>query len=369
MFDETNFYFDNNATTPLDKKVFERMSEFAHLPLNPSSLHQFGQKAKSILAEARNLIAKSLNVTTPSIYFCSGATESLNLLIRGFSAKKILSSPIEHPAILGALEACNAEVKYVSVDEVGAPDIAEIEKNIEGVDLLVFSAANSETGVLLDLDALSCLAQSYSIPLIIDGVGVLGRTRFSIPPGVTAMTFSGHKIHGPAGSAFFYLDSPEFVEPLFYGGSQEKGIRAGSENLLGIIGLSKAVSLISESDLAKISLLRDCFENQLRSLFPEIEINGSGNRVCNTSNLFFPGVDGETFLIQLDMLGISASLGSACSAGARKPSHVLYAMGFNPKRVKSSLRFSFSRMNSLEEVEQAVSLIAKAYQAQAAFAQ
>ena len=360
------YYFDNNATTPMDQEVFQCMSEFALHPLNPSSLHQFGQKAKSLLAECRNQIASIMHVSPHTIYFCSGATEGLNTLIRGFQAKKILTTAIEHPAVIGACQATDAQIEFVPISESGAPEIAEIQKRISNTDLLVFSAANSETGVMLELESLANLAQHEGIPLIVDGVGILGRERFSIPTGVTAMTFSGHKIHGPTGSAFFYLNSPNLLKPLLYGGAQEKKVRPGSENILGILGLTKALTLIEESDLSKIGLIRDSFEHQFLSQIPGVEVNGSGRRVCNTSNLWFPEIDGETLLIQLDMLGIAASLGSACSAGARKPSHVLSSMGYDSNRVKSSLRFSFSRMNSLEEIEKAIPLIAQAYQSQLA---
>ena len=193
-------------------------------------------------------------------------------------------------------------------------------------------------------------------PLIIDGVGLLGKVPLNaLPEGVSAISFSGHKCHGPKGIGFVILRKRYRIPPLLRGGHQEKEMRAGTENLSGILGLAKAISLIDPNHFTEMQHLRDLFESRLVAL--GCEVNGHGRRLPNTTNLYFPDVDAETLLIQLDQQGVIASLGSACSAGTLSQSHVLLGMGYAPARALSSLRFSLSRLTTAADIARALSII------------
>ncbi|MBS0626992.1 MAG: aminotransferase class V-fold PLP-dependent enzyme, partial [Verrucomicrobia bacterium] len=210
------------------------------------------------------------------------------------------------------------------------------------------------------LEALSNLALKYNIPLIIDGVALLGKEPISIPPGVTGMGFSAHKFHGPKGIGFIFLRSHTKISPLLTGGGQEYGLRSGTENLTCILGLAKAISLLQQKlpeATLKMQFLKDYFEDNLLKALPFIQINGLGPRICNVSNIAFPGVDAETLLIQLDLQGVAASHGSACSSGALEPSRILTQMGLPSSLTKSSLRFTLSRDTTQEEIDQTIFLL------------
>ena len=338
-------YLDNNATTRLDPLVKEAMDvDLGEIPMNPSSMHAFGREGRYLLTEARKTIAKAIGTLPSEIVFTSGATEALTTLIAGIPAKKVLTSNIEHPAVTGALAAKDAEV--VELPGVVTPEMLE---NCDG-DLLVLSAANSETGSLLDLEKIAAWAERKKIPFIVDGVQLLGKVPFTLFPGITAAAFSGHKIHGPKGVGFFFLRSGTKCAPLLRGGHQERGVRGGTENLSGILGLAKAIEIATPL----CSDLRDHFESLLSDIS---EINGEHPRLPNTSNLYFPGIDGETLLIHLDLNGIYASHGSACTSGALEPSRVLLSLGYSPERAKSSLRFSLSRFTTKKEITRAAKII------------
>ena len=362
-------YLDNNATTALDPEVINVMiQDLSSPPSNPSSLHSFGQEAKRKLLKARETIATYLQVKPKEILFTSGGTESMNFLLKGLinplTKPHILTSNVEHSCIektLQDLEKEGCEVNYLPAGLRCFVSKDDIEKAIEpNTKLLVFSAVNSETGVKQDLEALSTLALKYNIPLIIDGVALLGKETFSIPPGVTGMGFSAHKFHGPKGVGFVFLKSPTKIAPLLTGGGQEYGLRSGTENITGILGLSKAISLLQEKlplATTKMQSLKDHFEKSLLEALPFIQINGLGSRICNVSNIAFPGVDAETLLIQLDLQGIAASHGSACSSGAIEPSRVLTKMGLLTSLTKSSLRFTLSRDTTQEEIDQTLLIL------------
>ncbi|MES2200437.1 MAG: cysteine desulfurase family protein [Chlamydiota bacterium] len=362
-------YLDNNATTALDPKVIEVMiQDLSSPPSNPSSLHTFGQEAKRKLLGARQAIATYLKVKPTEIIFTSGGTESMNFLLKGLiqpsSKPHIITSNVEHSCVektLQDLENKGCEVTYLPATLRCFISCEDIEKAIQPhTKLLVFSAVNSETGVKQDLEALSILALKYNIPLVIDGVALLGKEEFSIPKGITGIGFSGHKFHGPKGAGFVFLRSHTKISPLLIGGGQEYGLRSGTENLTGILGLAKAVSLLKEKlPLAteKMQTLKDSFEKNLLKALPSIHINGSFPRICNVSNIAFPGVDAETLLIQLDLQGVAASHGSACSSGALEPSRILTRMGLSSSLTKSSLRFTLSRDTSQEEIDQTITLL------------
>jgi cysteine desulfurase len=362
-------YLDNNATTALDPIVLEAIAkDLSSPPSNPSSLHTYGQEAKRKLLGARESIATYLKAKTKEILFTSSGTESMNFLIRGLitpTAKPhIITSNVEHSCIeatLQDLEKKGCEISYLPAGLSCFITEEAIEKAIRpNTQLLVFSAVNSETGVKQDLTALSNLALKHKIPLVIDGVALLGKESFSIPPGVTGMGFSAHKLHGPKGVGFVFLRSLSKISPLITGGGQEYNLRSGTENLTGILGLAKAISLLKEKlpkATEQMQSLKDSFEKSLLTALPFIQINGTSSRICNVSNIAFPGVDAETLLIQLDLQGIAASHGSACSSGALEPSRVLTQMGLSPSLTKSSVRFSLSRDTTQEELDQTVELL------------
>lgn len=359
-------YLDNNATTQIDPLVLEAMiEELAAPPRNPSSVHHFGQEGKKVLSDCRSQIASFLNVKPSEILFTSGGTEGMNLLIRGAlddSKAHIIGSPIDHSCVhstLNDLQSKGADVTFLPVDTYGAPHPDDLQKALRpDTKLIVLTAANSETGIKINLEKMAAIARSAKVPLIIDGVSFIGKEPFSIPDGVSGVAFSAHKFHGPKGVGFIFARSSFKLSPLVTGGGQEKKIRSGTENLPGIVGMTRALALIDEDKNAvNLASLRELFESEILSAFPDVEINGKGPRVSNTSNLFFPGVDGESLLIALDMHKVAASHASACASGALEPSRVLLKMGYSRERAASSLRFSFSRFNTAEEVNQATKVV------------
>jgi cysteine desulfurase len=349
-----NIYLDNNATTGLDPRVLEAMLPHLSLsPENPSSPHSFGRNARAFLQIARQQVADFFNVSPKQVIFTSGATEGLNSCLK--KEGHLITSEIEHAAILTPLSDY-PEITYLKASSFGAPLPSDLEAAITPrTKQIILSAANNETGVKSDLGALSLLAKDHHIPLIIDGVGLLGKDSFSIPQGVAAIAFSSHKIHGPKGVGCLILNSSYPFTPFIKGGGQEYGLRSGTENLPGIIGFAKALELLSPSDYVRMRKLRDDFESRL----PHASVNGLGPRVSSVSNLTFEGCDGETLLIDLDRHKIAVSHGSACASLALEPSHVLLKMGYPRKRVLSSLRFSLSRFTTKEELDSAIERLLK----------
>ena len=339
-------YLDNNATTALDPRVLEAMLPLMQdQPLNPSSTHSFGRFAKAHLTKARQTISDYLSCQPSELIFTSSGSESLNTLIHGlYRGGTILTTPLEHSCILESIK------RYPT--KMTMPN--QIESALSpGISLMVFSAVNGETGSMLDLEHIASLAHFHRIPLIIDAVALLGRGPITLHPGITAMGFSGHKIHGPKGSGLIYLRSGHKLSPLISGGGQEHGLRSGTENLPAIVGLSKAIQLIDPSDFIHMQTLRDYLECNL-----DAQINGSETpRICNVSNLSFPGLDGEVLLMQLDQAGIAASHGSACSSGGLQPSHVLTAMGYPPERIRSSIRLSLCRTTTQADIDHTLKTI------------
>jgi cysteine desulfurase len=361
-------YLDNNATTQLDPWVAAVLAEdLKSPPSNPSSMHSFGRDAKLKLLKARTFIAGIFNVKPHEVIFTSSGTESMNLLLRGLidpsSSPHILSSNVEHSCVqktLLDLEAKGCKVTFLPADLKGAVSLEELKNAITpDVKFLVFSSASSETGVKHDLKAFSALALEINIPLIVDGVATLGKEPFSFYPGILGAGFSAHKFHGPKGIGFVLMRSHTTfrLSPLITGGGQEFDLRSGTENLGGILGLEEALKQVQKSS-HDMQILRDRFEQKILKHLSFVQVNGSGPRICNVSNLCFPGVDAETLLIQLDLHGVAASQGSACSSGALEPSRILLAMGLSQNLARSSLRFSLSRFTTEEEIDATVELLA-----------
>lgn len=358
----SSIYLDNNATTQPAKEVIEGIHETLLLgPLNPSSSHSSGQKAKQLLIQSRARIALYFGIDPLTIYFTSSATEGINTLLKSFSSTpgEIVTSSIEHACIektLQSMEKRGKKVKRIPATKEGSVSVEEVEKILSPeTEVVILGSANSETGVRIELEGIANLLHRKNIFFILDLVGHLGRAPFTLYPGISALVLSSHKIHGPVGvGAILYLDPKLPFSPLLLGGGQEFHKRAGTEPLALIVGFSRAIELLQDVCFEKIAKKRDLLESLLA---PLSERNGSSFRICNTSNLYFPSLSGEELFIQLDLCGIETSLGSACSSGALEPSRVLTKMGFERKRVLSSLRFSLSRYTSEKEIIQTVEQI------------
>lgn len=364
-------YLDNNATTPLAKESLDALiKESCALTGNPSSIHCFGQAAKKRLQEYRSAIASYLKVSSDQIIFTSGGTESMNLLIHGMLEntlnRHVITSDIEHACIyntLKLLQKKGVHVSFLSAGLRGSILAEQVEKAIlPSTRMIVLSAVNSETGVKTDLDGIAQIAQKNDIPFIVDGVAILGKEKFSIPDGVSSMGFSGHKLHAPKGVGCIFLRPKISLHPFITGGEQEFNRRAGTQNLSGIAAMAAAVESLHlhvPSVTQKMTNLRDHLEAYLIQHAAPVIINGGARRICNTSNLSFPGVLGEDLIIALDMRGIAVSHGSACSSGALEPSRILINMGIPYILARSSIRISLSRMTTEEEIALAARLIAK----------
>lgn len=366
---EEKIYLDSNASTPIDPCVLEAVIDILKNYIgNASSIHHFGQKLQKKRTSARDAVAKYLGVSPKEIFFTSGATEGLNTVIRGFfhnaPAGHIITSNVEHPCVRCAvelLEQQGCQVTRLDVGAFGAPVVDAVRQAITPqTRLITLMAVNNETGVKTDIEAIAALAEELGIAFIVDAVALLGKENFIIPPGVSAMVFSGHKIHGPQGVGAVFARRRFKFHPLLVGGEHEDGRRAGTENLSGIVGFAKAVELL-QNKLPEANVfmknLRDKFEQSLVEELGDVLINGTGPRICNTSNIAFLGVDGEALLAHLDMEGIASSHGSACASGALEPSRVLLNMGISKEIVNASIRFSVSRMTTEQEVERAVQII------------
>lgn len=367
-------YLDNNASTPLDPRVSAAIIQT--IPLlhgNPSSIHSFGQKIKSMLSQARDCIASYLKVNPQEIIFTSGGTENANMIIRGVALHKkrghIITSNAEHSCVYNTmkeLDTVGYQISFLPTGLYGAVTPEAVRAAIRPDTILIsLMAVNNETGVKTDIEAIANIALEHNIPFFVDAVALLGKESFIIPQGVSAMGFSGHKLHAPQGIGFTFIRRGLKMTPFMNGGEQEFGRRAGTENVLGIVALAKAIEIldaelvISSQHMLKI---RDKFEMILSQALPGTVVNGLGPRVVNVSNLAFSGIDGESLVIALDAAGIAASHGSACASGALEPSRILVNMGIPLELVHSSIRFSFSRFTTEEEVEEACRIITRVVQ-------
>jgi cysteine desulfurase len=359
-------YLDHNASTPLDPRIANFITQILpHLEGNPSSAHHFGQQVRGLISQARSTLALYLNVKPSELIFTSGGTESVNNAILGLLAHRspghIITSAVEHACVIATckkLETQGHRVTFLPVGSYGAvlPEdlLAAIQPDTQ---LIALMAVNNETGVKTDILSIADIAKKHAIPFFVDAISQLGKEEVFIPSGVSAMAFSGHKIHALQGIGLLFLRSGVKLHPLIIGGEQEYGRRAGTENVLGILSLAKAVELLSTASMKSIQKLRMKFESTLLQEIPRVLINGEGPRTSNVSNLAFLGVDGETMLMNLDRVGIAASHGSACSSGSLEPSRILLEMGLPLMQVNSSIRFSLSRLTTAEEIDVACGII------------
>ncbi len=364
--------FDANATTRVDPRVVEAMLPFwTENYGNPSGGYRFGKIAANAVRKAREQVARLLGCEPEAVLFTSGGTEANATAIHSAlelnpSRKRLVTSSVEHHAVIKPLEALEAHgysVTRVGVDGKGNLDTIDIDHIINNETALVsLMAANNETGVLFPVEALASKARERGVFFHTDAIQAAGKVPLKVSEtAISFMSISAHKIHGPKGVGALYIDRRVAFRPLFLGGGQEGGKRAGTENVPGIVGLGVAAELAAEAlenERTEVAALRDFFERSVLERISGVRVNGGGAcRLPNTTNLAFEGIEAEGALIMLDRAGICASAGSACTAGSLAPSHVLTAMGFSRERARSSLRFSFSRFNTRAEVERVLEVL------------
>jgi cysteine desulfurase len=360
-------YLDHNASTPLDPEVKNALiEELEAFDANPSSIHAFGQEVRNRVTKARRTIASFLNVRPHDLIFTSGGTESLNTALFGLTSKRghIITSSVEHACVISIceeLERRGFTVTYLHPGEYGAVTPEAVVEAIQPDTVLItLMAANNETGVKTDIEGISEIAERRSIPFVVDAVSLMGKEPFVIPEGVTAMAFSGHKFHALKGAGLLYVKTGTDLAPLIIGGGQESGRRGGTENVLGIISLAKAIEILHQGQATfsfRMEKLRNKLEEGLKAQLHDVIVNGKGPRIPNTTNLSFPGVDGESLLLNLDLAGIAVSHGSACSSGALEPSRVLLNMGTPKEIANTSIRFSLSRFTTEKEIDRCIEVV------------
>ena len=362
-----DYYFDNAATTRVDEEVVKEMlpyftSEYG----NPSSVYKLGRLAKKAVEESREKIAKVLNADPKEIYFTSGGSESDNTAIKGIvlanknKGNHIITSKIEHPAVLNTcreLEEEGFKVSYINVNENGIIDLEELNNSIcDDTILITIMYANNEVGTIQPIEEIGRIAKERNIIFHTDAVQAVGNVRIDIKKlNIDALSMSGHKFYGPKGIGVLYVKNGINFKKIINGGHQEKDKRAGTENVPGIVGIGKAIEIAYnnlEENNKKISNLRNYYEEEITSKIPNVKINGDSiNRLPGNSNISFRKIEGDSLLFNLDLNGICASTGSACSSGSIDPSHVLTAMGLDAEDAGSALRVTFGKNNTKEEVD------------------
>lgn len=366
-------YMDNAATTMPKKEVVEAMMPYLTENYgNPSAIYQFANISKAAIAKARKEVADLIHVRPETIYFTSGGTESDNWVLQeafhnairnGIKEPHIITSRIEHHAILHtcqSLRELGCQVTMLPVDHNGLVDPRTVRDAIqENTVLISIMAANNEIGTIEPITEIGEIAHGAGIPFHTDAVQAFGQ----IPMDVSKMSIdylsaSSHKIYGPKGVGFLYINEKQKTKALLHGGGQERNRRAGTENVAGIVGFGKACELAKnslEDRMQRESNLRDYMTNRLLKEISDVHLNGDPiKRLPNNINLSFQGIEGESILIMLDMRGICASSGSACMAGSIDPSHVLIATGLSPEEARESIRLTISDTTTKDEVDQVV---------------
>jgi cysteine desulfurase len=358
-------YLDNNATTPLDPAVAEKMSQFAAKYFgNPSSLYPIGREVKEIVNEARETIAKALGATRSEVVFTGSGTEADNFAIRGIldacpDKREFITSAIEHPAVLRTasyLEKKGIKVTYLPVDKFGTIDIEFLKEAITPQTALIsVMHANNEIGTIQPIEEVAKIAKKRGILVHTDAVQSFGKIDFSVDKlGVDLLSIAAHKIYGPKGIGALYVRKGTSICPLIHGGHQERELRAGTENTIGIVGFGEAVRLLKErgdKDKKRIEKLAAALKNGIEERIPKVKFNGhEKSRIKGTLNFSFLGLEAEAILLALATKEIYVSTGSACSEGAEEVSHVLTAIGLNPVVARSSIRMSLGRFNTEEDI-------------------
>jgi len=369
-------YLDNAASTAVHPEVVKEMMPYFDTQYgNPSSIHQFGRKAKNAIEKARKQVATLIGAEPNEILFTSGGTESNNTILDGVltsnsepDPEHIITSSIEHEAVLQPckeFENVGIKITYLPVDEHGIVNPDEITNSINSHTVLVsIMFANNEVGTIQPIKEISEICKKYQIPLHTDAVQAVGKIPINVKDlGVDALSISSHKINGPKGIGALFIKKGLMVTPQILGGGQENGMRSGTENVASIVGFGKACEIAKERLNRNISHFQTLHSSILSKIVKEIshvKLNGHPEkRIFNNVHLTFMGVNGEDLIIKLDEHGIAASTGSACSVHTQKASHVLKAMGFNHEQITGSLRISFGYMNTLDEIDQTVEVLKK----------
>ena len=366
-------YLDYNSTTPVDRAVLEAMLPyFADSFGNASSIHSAGQRGRAAVDAARESVAALIGAKPAEIVFTSGGTEADNLALFGSVAasnqtrKHIITTTIEHHAVLNAaqaLEKQGVEVTFVPVGASGIVDPEDIRRALRPESILIsVMHANNEIGTIQPIEEIGRIAAEADVYFHSDAVQSAGKLPLDVNRlGVDFLSLSAHKIYGPKGVGALYVRAGTPLEPQFYGGHHERDQRPGTENVPGIVGLGNAAELANENltgDVLQLAILRDRLERALVGSLPSVRINGDAKwRIPNTTNLAFAGASGESLVIALDLQGVACSTGAACSSGAVEPSHVLLAIGLSPDDARSSLRFSLGRTTTSDEIESAIEII------------
>ena len=377
-------YFDNNATTHLDPIVAKLMYELNLQGIsNPASQHRAGRDALHLLEEAKTTILDSVHASTdsmnsPQIVLTSGGTESNNLALNSLYAQQpglAIVGGTDHPSVIEAAKFLGEQggnFRVLPVDEHGACDlnvlsdwILDAKNRNQPVSFVSVMLGNNETGILQDLPKISAICAAQDVPVHSDVVQAIGKIPVDMNAlGLSALTLTAHKIHGPVGVGALIARPNVKLEPMVIGGGQQLGVRAGTEAVVPAVGLATCLTQILHSlengEYQKLEILRDNFEKQMCSACDAVVIGEHAKRLPHTSNLSFPGVDRQALQMSLDLKGLACSTGSACSSGSGRPSGSLVAMGIDDEIVRGSLRFSFSRFTSESEIENGISIISEA---------
>jgi cysteine desulfurase len=364
-------YLDHNAITPMRPEAVEAVREALATFGNPSSVHAAGRVARDALDAARVSTARALGAAPGDVVFTSGATESAAIAIRGVLAgaseprRAVAVTAVEHPCVLDLAKALAREgmpLQIVSVDDQGVPDLEALRNAVSDETALVCGMlANNETGVVLPVTEMAGIARDAGALFFCDAVQAVGKLAVDVYTlGADLVALTGQKLGGPRGVGALWVKPGVRLAPIF-GGHQERGRRPGTENLPGIAGLGAALDAATsrrEAEQSRIRALRDRLESGLVSTVPRAKVNGAGaERLPGTLSITFEGCDGEALLMALDLDGLCASAGSACTSGSTKPSHVLSAMGLSPAQARATLRFSLGWTTTETEIEQALRMM------------
>lgn len=366
-------YLDNSATTPIKTEVLQEMMPYLTTEYgNASSLYSVGRNAKRAIEKARNRVAELLNCNHNEIYFTGGGSESDNIALKGFAyankekGNHIITSKIEHPAILETcktLERQGFEVSYINVNEDGIIDVEELRKSIKPNTILIsVMTANNEVGTIQPIEEIAKIAHDNNIVFHTDAVQAIGNVQIDVEKmRIDMLSLSSHKINGPKGVGALYIKNGIEVEKFINGGHQEKDRRAGTENVAGIVGIGKAAEIARknmETHIRNLSKIRDYYIKKVQKEIPDIRINGSmENRLPGNANISFKGINASELIFKLDERGICVSSGSACSSGNTNPSHVLTAMNVPEVYLNSAIRTTFGDNNTFEQVDYVVKIL------------
>lgn len=370
-------YLNNNSSTKVDPVVLESMLPyFRERYGNPSNLHSFGRETLEALEQAREEVATLLNCSPEEVYFTSGGTEANNLAIKGVfrtlmdKGNHIITTSIEHHSVLNSVMYLEKmryiETTYLNVDQYGMVDPNELKRSITNSTILVsVMHSNNEVGTIQSIKELCEVAHKKGVYFHTDAVASAGKLPLDLKDlGVDLLSISAHKFHGPKGIGALYIKDGVKIERIFFGGEQEQGMRAGTENVTGIVGLGKAAILakqhIEKGGQEKIEVLRDYFEKSIKTSIPDVKINGHPTqRFANILNVSFANLDSRSLVANLDLNGIMASSGTACVSDPFEPSHVLKAMRVNDKYSNSQVRFGVSKYNTKDEIDYALEILIK----------